>query len=218
MRVLLINPNTSEHITRRMAASAQRVLSPGERLEALTAVSGPVVVGSEAQLREADDNALAMARTHAREGDVIVLAISVDRAAPALRAALPAVTVVGMTEAAIACASLVAARVGLLTIGTAMVPLYRDRVAELGMTQRVGDFEAPELAAAFSSDVETVDPRVLPALTEAGENLRAAGCGAIVLAGAVLCGYETALARALRIPVFDGVACAVGMARLLRRG
>ena len=218
MRVLLINPNTSEHITRRMAASAQRALAAGEQLEALTAVSGPVVVGSEAQLREADANALAMARTHAGEADVIVLAISVDRAAPLLRAALPAITVVGMTEAALACAGLVAARIGLLTIGTAMVPLYRDRVAELGMTQRVGGFAAPELATAFAPDVETVDPRVLPALTEAGASLRNAGCGAIVLAGAVLCGYEAALARALGIPVFDGVACAVGMARLLRRG
>ena len=40
MRFLLINPNTSTHITQRLAASAQGALAPEDELTAVTAATG----------------------------------------------------------------------------------------------------------------------------------------------------------------------------------
>ncbi|MFO1326130.1 MAG: aspartate/glutamate racemase family protein [Rubrivivax sp.] len=217
MRLLLLNPNTTQAITARMARAARRVLLPGETLHELTATQGPAVVRSATQLAEAEAQALALARQHGLAYDVIVLAISLDGAAPALREACPDAVVVGMTEAALEWACAVAAPAGLLTVGSAMLPLYQRRVAECGCADAVVAFAAPDIAAAFDVDVSTVQPAVLAALAAAAEGLRAQGARSVVLAGAVLCGYAPALQASIGLPVFDGIECAVRVARERRR-
>ncbi len=219
MRVLLVNPNTSVRITERLARSARGAMRPTESLTALTAHEGPSVVRSASDLRDAERSALAMVDAHRHAHDVVLLAISLDGAAVAMRARHPGLPVVGMTEAALFSACLRAARVGLLTVGAAMLPLYRERVAAIGVASRVTGYEAPELPAAFAPDAPAVDEGVLATLAEAIERMRVRdGCTAFVLAGAVLCGYGDALTRRASMPVIDGVAAAVGQARLLAGG
>ena len=55
MRLLLVNPNTSRHITERLALSARAVLPPGAQLTALTADHGPAAVRSPEDLQAAAD-------------------------------------------------------------------------------------------------------------------------------------------------------------------
>lgn len=215
MRLLLLNPNTTAAITERMARSARTQLLPGDTLTLLTAEHGPAVVRNAEQLRAAEAGALALAARHLPAHDALLLAISLDGAAQALRQAWPGHVVLGMTEAALACAGLVAPRLGLLTLGAALRPLYAQRVAALGLADRLVGIEAPELPTAFDHPEADVQPAVLQALQHAGERLTAAGAGALVLAGAVLCGYARPLQQALARPVFDGVACATAQARAL---
>jgi len=231
LRLLLVNPNTSVHITERLAASARAALLPGERLTALTAQAGPTVVRSAEGLREAQVSALAMVDQHAADHDGVLLGISLDGAAVALRERHPGLPVVGMTEAALMSACLRVERVGLLTLGGALLPLYRERVAQIGLAQRVVAFEAPEAPTAFAAGTALVEPAVLDVLAASCDRLRDAGAPvgaqvnaqageqggaqAIVLAGAVLCGYAAALSARCGMPVFDGVACAVGQLRIL---
>ncbi|WP_418319985.1 aspartate/glutamate racemase family protein [Piscinibacter sakaiensis] len=214
MRVLLINPNTSVHITERLAASARVALSEGEQLSAVTARNGPAAVREPAQLAAAENNALELAAAHAAGHDAIALGISLDGAAPRLRERYPALAVVGMTEAALLTACLHSERIGLLTVGAAMLPLYRQRVEQIGVAGRVVGWQAPELDAAFSVPGTAAETGVLDGLTTACFSLRDAGAGSIVLAGAVLCGHASALAARSGLPVFDGVACAIGQLRL----
>ena len=96
-----------------------------------------------------------------------------------------------------------------------MLPLYRQRVEQIGIAARVVAYQAAEATRAFEPGRAAVDPAVLAALDLACEGLREAGAGSIVLAGAVLCGYSEAIATRCRMPVFDGVACAVGQIRNL---
>ena len=209
MRLLLINPNSSRHITERMAASACYALTAGDTLTAVTATGEPVVVRSAAMLAQADANALALARAHAPGHDALLLAISLDGAAPRLRAEHPGLAVLGMTEAAVAAALAAGGSFGLLTLGQALVPLYRARVESLGAASALAAIEAPELDAAFTPATHGVDAAVLHGLLPAARRLVDTGAQSIVLAGAVRCGYAAALAAALGVPVFDGVACAV---------
>lgn len=216
MRLLLLNPNTTAAITARLVRSARRRLLAGDSLTAVTADHGPAVVRSADQLAEAEASALALAARHLPAHDALLLAISLDGAADALRRAWPQRVIVGMTEAALACAGLSALRLGVLTVGPAMRPLYEQRLDALGWTPRVVALEAPELAAAFDTHAaDDVQAPVLQALAAAGERLRDAGAEAVVLAGAVLCGYAQPLQGALGMPVFDGVECAVVQARAL---
>ncbi len=216
MRLLLINPNTSTHITQRLAASAQGALEAGDELAAVTAASGPAAVRTAEQLQQADANAMALAVAHAPGRDAIVLAISLDGAARDLRRRLPHLPVVGMTEAALLTACLRVERVGLLTLGASLLPLFRRRTEEVGVASRMAACEAVEAESAFAPG----DPCELPLLdllADGCERLRGAGAEAVVLAGAVLCGYAKALGSRCGMPVFDGVDCAVRQARVLQR-
>jgi allantoin racemase len=214
LRLLLINPNTSAHITERLAASARLALVAGDALTAVTAVDGPRVVRSAAELQQAEASALALAAMHAPTHDAVVLAISLDGAAVRLREAHPGVPVVGMTEAALLIGCLRAERLGLLTLGASLLPLYRERIAQIGLASRVVACEAPELPAAFGADSSGVSPEVLAGLEPACRRLSEAGAQAVVLAGAVLCGYAAALQARCGLPVHDGVSCAVRLARV----
>jgi allantoin racemase len=213
MHYLLINPNASAHITARLAASARAVLAPDETLATVNAAHEPVVVRDAATLAQADAQALALFDAHAADADAVLLGISLDGAADALRARSVGKPVVGMTEAAVMSALLTAPRLGLLTLGPAMAPLYAARMAQMGVAGRVAGIEAPEAPSAFLPQTTGVDPATLAALDAAGARLQAAGAGALVLAGAVLCGYAPALTALRGMPVFDGMACAVLQAR-----
>lgn len=214
MRLLLINPNSSAHITERLAASARSALAAGDVLTAVNASDGPRVVRDASALQPAEASALALAATHAPGHDAIVLGISLDGAAVTLRERYPALPVIGMTEAALLTAALRAERLGLLTLGKALLPLYRQRVAQIGLAARLAACEAPEAGDAFATGGTLVAPDVLEPMAAACSRLRQAGAEAIVLAGAVLCGYAEVLQVRSGVPVFDGVDCAVRQARL----
>lgn len=209
MRILLLNPNASAHITARMAASARAELGPDDELVPLTNPHGPAVVRSAAQLAEAEATLPALMAPQVARCDAMVLAISLDGAIDRLRPAWGAKPARGMTEAAVAQAAQVAPRVGLLTLGPDMAPLYAARLATLLPPERIAGVRAPAMEQAFAPG-EGVDPGVLQTLLQAA---RALPADAYVLAGAVLCGYEGALQAALGRPVFDGVRCAVRQVR-----
>lgn len=213
MRILLINPNTSAHITSRLAASARKVLEPGDELTAVTGSEGPPVVCNADTLAHADSNALALARAHTAEHDAVVLAISLDGATRQLRSTYPNVPFVGMTEAALLTACVCAERIGVLTLGADLLPLYRRRVDEIGLASRVVAYRTPEVPRAFVTEADMIDPVVLDVLTDSIGQMKREGAQVIVLAGAVLCGYAEALTSRCGLLVLDGVACAVGQLR-----
>jgi allantoin racemase len=119
-----------------------------------------------------------------------------------------------MTEAALLTACLRADRIGVVTLGASLLPLSWQRITEVGVVSRVVAVEAPEAPAAFEAGASDVSPALLASLADASDRLRRAGAQAIVLAGAVLCGYAQALQARTGLPVFDGVDCAVRQARL----
>lgn len=215
MRLLLINPNTSTHITARLAASARAALAPGDELTAVTASLGPTVVRNADMLAQADANAVALAESHGSAHDAIVLGISLDGAVRRLRERFSDRPVVGMTEAALMTACLSADRIGLLTLGADLLTLYRQRVADIGVASRVVAYEAPESSRAFSADGNGLDPIVLELLEDSCRSLQRGGAQSVVLAGAVLCGYAASLTARCGLPVLDGIVCAVNQARLL---
>lgn len=212
-RLLLVNPNTSAHITERLARSARAHLPAGATLTALTATEGPAAVRSPAELAASGERVLAIAQAHQADHDAAIVGISLDCGLAATRAAWAPRPVVGMTEAACHMACLSGQRFALLTLGSTMADSYHEHVASLGLSQRLLGVAAPDAPEAFSAAAHEVLPSVLDALAAAAQPLRDRGASSIVLAGAVLCGYAPALSLRLKLPVFDGVACAVELIR-----
>lgn len=212
LRLLLINPNTSDHITTRMELSARRVMPKGTILTAITADVGPQAVRSVADVEYATSNVHRMAQEHGAGHDAVLLGISLDCGLHELRQLRDPQPIVGMTEAACLMACLHGPRFGLLTLGAHMAPLYLAHVTHMGFGQRLIGVEAPDAPQAFQASPDHVSPQLLDLLTQSAHTSFAQGAQCVVLAGAVLCGYAPALEARLGRPILDGIACAVLLA------
>lgn len=215
MRLLLINPNRTAAITERVAQPARRMLAVEDVLDTVTSTTGPEVVRSPAQLEAASQEVQSLAARHGSGYDAIILGISLDCGLMETRRQQRGQWVIGMTEAACHAACIASARFGVLTVGSGMAGAYAEHVRALGLESRCIGVAAPDCPEAFVSPATAQVPEVLRVLTHSAFELRSRGADSIVLAGAVLCGYGAALAQVVSIPVWEGPACAVSMARLL---
>lgn len=214
MRLLLINPNTTLAITDRMVAAAQRVLAAGDTLTAVTAETGPTVIGSRAEAAVAAYGVLELAAQYAPGHDAIVLGVSLDCGLLALRE-LASVPVIGMTEAALLTACQLGQRVALLTVGPYTLTMYEELVNSYGLAHRVPMCRAVDVPAFYNATCSEEEEH---ALLAACQRLIADDrVDAIVLAGAVLCDRAFRLAPSLGVPVIDAAAAATLQASALAR-
>jgi allantoin racemase len=216
MRLLLINPNTSAHITERMLHAARAALGPDVRVDGATARFGPAVIGTRSEAAIAAHAALDVAAREADGYDAVVLGVSLDCGLAPLRELLD-VPVAAMTESGLACAGMLGQRLGLLTLGARMLPLYRELVAGYGMQDRLVGWRAPELPAAFGGG-SAPDGAVADAVADAvARMVDEDGVEAVLLSGAVLAGYAALLRERVDVPLIDCAAAAALQAVALVR-
>lgn len=215
MRLLLLNPNRSVWITERVAAPARSVLRAGEVLDTVTSATGPDAVTSADQLAAAALEVQTLAALHGKGYDAIILGISLDCGLHETRAARYPQPVIGMTEAACLAASLAGPKFGLLTIGSGMAMSFQAHVHMLGLQDRFVGVAAPDCPDAFKAESALFSPEIVQLLADGVRDLVARGAHSVVLAGAVLCGCGPVLRAKVGVPVWEGPACAVGMARTL---
>ncbi len=211
MRILLINPNTSQFVTDTAAAEARKVCAPTTAIEAVTGTIGPPIIGCRSEAAIGAYAALELAATHGRDADAIVLAVSFDCGLPAIRQAF-SMPVVGMTEAAAHTACMVGGRFALLTFGDRVAPLYEELIDSYGLTSRfVGVHCIPALTPAQLRDPSLVQDRIV----DAAHTLAKQGADSVILGGAVFAGLPNRLDKETPIPLIDGLAAAVRMAETL---
>lgn len=208
MKILLVNPNTTQAVTDSVLKAAQATARPGTVLRAVTGTFGPQVIGSRADNALAQHGVLQLVADHAADVDAVVLAVSLDTALWACREILT-VPVIGMTEAGLLTACTLAPRVGLLTYGRRMGPIYRELAESYGLGSRLAG-----VAAIDATPEKTYSARdeVLAEIRIAARGLIDDGAEAIVLAGAAMASMAGELQPDLDVPLLDGVACAVALA------
>jgi allantoin racemase len=205
MKLLLINPNTSEHVSARMLSAAQASLGRHAQVVAVTGVRGPAVVGSRTENTLAAAHAVELAAEHAKNVDAVVLGISTDAGLAALRELLH-VPVTGMLEAALMSAAQLGSRIGLLTLGQRMLPLYQEQVQAYAMGARMVAWCGATLPALYSPNPgpEAIDLLCEQALAMVDQN----DLDVLILSGAVLAGYRDIVAQRLPVPLVDGTEAA----------
>jgi allantoin racemase len=203
--VRILNPNTSRSMTDAVEAAARAVARPGTTITASCSTTAPATVETAVDEVFGAAGVLAQVERGEEEGiDGYVIACFGDTGIDAARerAAGP---VVGMTEAALQAAALVAHRFTVITMPPRTIAMTDRVVAALGLGHRC-TVRAVDVAVA---DIESgAGPAYVVFAEEARTALAADGAEAVVLGCAGLTELVTALRASLGVPVIDGVAAA----------
>ncbi|WP_342360460.1 aspartate/glutamate racemase family protein [Terrarubrum flagellatum] len=207
MRLLLINPNTSESITDLVANAARRAAAPGTEIIGVTAAFGARYIGSRAAAAIAGHAALDAYARHGEGADGVMLACFGDPGLLALREASHA-PVTGMAEASCHVACTLGQRFSIITGGLRWGPMLEEFVAMIGLKDRL-------------ASVRTVAPTgaEIAANPEAAYALLADACNAaiekdgadiVILGGAGLLGIAEKIADRASAPLIDCMQATMG--------
>jgi allantoin racemase len=209
MRILLVNPNMTEAMTRDMTAVAERVAGDRAWIVPLTAPRGFPYIASRAEAQVAGGIALEMIAENLSGIDAVIMAAFGD---PGLRGAreLFDMPVIGMAEAAMMSASMLGERFSIVTFSPVMRRWYLDCVADSGLTARCTGVRTPDDHPLDVSGLrETLrDPLIDLARKAATTD----GADVIILGGAPLAGLAPQIADQVPALVIDPIAAAVAQA------
>jgi allantoin racemase len=212
MKLLLINPNTSESVSELIRAEAQRSASPGTEIEVLTAPFGVAYIETRFESLIGAYATAQLAAEHHAQYDAVIVAAFGDPGLTGLREAL-SIPVTGLTEAALASAHLLGHRISIIAISQRIQAWYREVVDSYGFTSRLASIRALDRPLSSIGGVQAEHAQALKALAE--KAVDEDGAEVIVLAGAPLAGLARSLKGHLPVPVVDGVSSAIRHAETL---
>jgi Asp/Glu/hydantoin racemase len=209
MHLLLINPNTTASITKRMEELARALVPTGTQVTAVTGRFGARYVASRATYAIAGHAALDAYAEHGATADAVVLACFGDPALLALKE-LAYQPVVGMAEASCLRAAALGGRFAIVTGGERWGPMLREFVAGIGLADRLASVAtvAPT-GAAIAADPESA----LDLLAEACRLCAVRdGADSVILAGAGLAGLTARIRDRVPVPLIDSLEASVRLA------
>jgi Asp/Glu/hydantoin racemase len=212
MKLLLINPNTSDSVSDLIRAEAERSAAPGTSVEVLTAPFGVAYIETRFEALIGAYAAAELAAAHHERFDAVIVAAFGDPGLAGLREALPC-PVTGLTEAALASASLLGQRFSIVAISQRIRAWYRETVQHIGLEGRLASIRGLDETLADIGNVQGNQGERLVQLAE--RCVDEDGADVIVLAGAPLAGLARSLSGRLPVPAVDGVSSAVRHAETL---
>ena len=212
MRILVLNSNTSEVVTGKLAPVARAAASPGTEIVAVTGTSGPRVIGTRAENALAEASTLALIARHGQDCDAAMIAVSYDTGLRAARELFP-IPVVGMTEAGLLTACMLGGRIGIVTFGRRVLPLYQELIAGYGLLGRIAAWRVMESTAAYKAGAHPELDRELVAA--ANDLVEKDYAEVIIITGAVMAGVPARLQPQVPVPIVDCVVAGVRQAELL---
>ncbi|MDH4391483.1 MAG: aspartate/glutamate racemase family protein [Aquabacterium sp.] len=208
--LLLINPNTSTHVTDLLARHARALAPAGAVLHAVTAPFGAAYIASADAVAIANDAVpaawAAHLAGHAAPSAVLVACFG-DPGVQALRAAT-SVPVLGLAEVAMREADALAAadadgRYAIVTGGAAWGPMLEDLALRLGLSARLaGVVTVERTGGELLADPVAAQAILLGACQQA---LALGQVRAIVIGGAALADLAAPLAPQVPVPLIDNV-------------
>jgi Asp/Glu/hydantoin racemase len=206
MRFLMINPNTTEAVTEKLAAHA-RALAPGAEIDAVTGGFGAPYIASRAAAVVGAHAALDAARQHvgSRNGpaySAILMACFGEPGIEALREEFP-IPVLGMAESSFKAALQIGRKFAVVTGGPAWGPMLRDFAAVRGMADNLIAVRTLTIdGGAIAKNPEAALPWLAGEVTGAAHD----GADSVILGGAGLVGLASRLPR-VAVPVLDCLEC-----------
>jgi allantoin racemase len=212
MRILVLNANTSDVVTEKVAAAARAAASAGTEIVAVTGTFGGRVIGTRAEHAIGEHSTVALVARHAPGCDAVVIGVSYDTGLRAARELLD-VPVVGMTEAGLLTACMLGGSIGVVTFGRRVLPLYKELVASYGLASRIAGWRVLESTAAYARGAHPELDREIVA--QARDLVDRDHAEVILLTGAVMAGVPARLQPDLPVPMVDCIVCGVRQAEML---
>lgn len=215
MEILVVNPNTTGSMTRKIGLAAERAAGPGTRIRATQPEMGPASI--EGFYDEAFSVPGLLAEIARGEADGVaahIIACFDDTGLDAARS-LAAAPVIGIGEAAFHMASLVAHRFAVVTTLSRSIAAIEANLVRYGLAARCAAVRAAEVPVLALEDRDAgAVGRIAAEIARAQAEDRA---DAIVLGCAGMADLADELSAAHGLPVVDGVASAVVLAEGLAR-
>jgi len=212
MRVLVVNPNTTESMTTTIAAAAREAASGATEIVARTSALGPESIEGYYDEVFSIPGLLTEIAKGEREGAAAAIIACFDDTGLDAARAMAGIPVVGICEAALAMAGFIAKRF------TVVTTLERSRVPVEELARRYGFAERAKVRAANIPVLSLEDPnsgardRLRSEIANAIEEDKAE---AIVLGCAGMADLARTLQGEFGMPVIDGVGAAVKQAEAL---
>lgn len=207
MRVLVINPNTSQGITDRIAQAALSAAHPGDHVTTLSAAFGPELIVTPEDGAEAARGVVETIRSQAALPDAIILASFGDTGSEQVRALWPNIPVIGIAEAAFESVRQIGKPFAIVTFAPEVAPPLRDKAIEHGVGhQLIGVAFHPE---ALQGDPADVADALFEELLDLCNACARDGAQAIVMGGGPLAGLAARIAPLCGVPIIDGTVEAI---------
>ena len=213
MRIMVINPNTSESMTEHICHELERVKDAETELTVTNPSHGPVSIESAFDEAYAVPPTLELVKQAEKEKyDAVVLACFSD---PGLEAAREAVSipVLGIEETALHVAAMLGHKFSIITGPFRRVPSKTDHVIGLGLESRLASVRPLDMSVLeMDAEPERAKARIREVAATA---VREDGAEVIILGCAGLAGYAADIERELGVVVLDPTPVALKMSELL---
>lgn len=208
-RILVINPNSTEAVTRGIdAALAPLRLPGGPEIECVTLKEGPPGIETQAHVESVVQPLVRTVAARDNDASAFVIACYSD---PGLHACREATRkpVLGIAECGILTALTLGGRFGVISILQKAIPRHLRYVAQMGVSDRMAGDRAIELGVVELAD----EGRTIGRMIEVGKTLRDTdGADVLVMGCAGMARYRDRLQDALGVPAVEPTQAAVGMA------
>jgi Asp/Glu/hydantoin racemase len=211
-RILLVNPNTSESVTERIAAVARGAASDGTSVDAVTANEGVPYIATRAEAVIGGKAALDLLAAHSAGYDAAVVAAFGDPGLGGARELL-SIPVVGLAEAAMLTSCMLGRRFAIVSFSATLGPWYRECVEYHGLVERLAGIRLLDGGFQNIGSVQEEKEDLLVDLSRRA--VEQDGADVIILAGAPLAGLAEKTAHRIPVPVVDGVIAALRQAEVL---
>lgn len=211
-RILVVNPNTTRSMTRKIGAAAAAAAYAGTYVEAVNPSDGPTSIEGYFDEALSVPGMLETIRDAGEGFDAFIIACFDDTGLDAARC-IASSPVIGIGEAAFHVAALISNRFGVVTTLARSVPAIEHNLARYGLAARCGGVEAVDVPVL---DLEDPESGAYARIHEKILAIKAQGrCDAIVLGCAGMADLANRLSHQTDMPVIDGVSCAVKLAESL---
>ncbi len=212
MKIMVINPNTSQSMTDHLRQELEPIKRPDTELTVVCAERGPETIESAYDEAYAIPPTLDLVKKANREGyDAVILACFSD---PGLEAAkeISEIPVIGIEESSLHMAAMLGSKFTVVTPRKQRIPSKREHVHMRGMSHFLASVRSLDLSVAETdADPERTKKRVLEVSRQAVED----GAEVIILGCAGMAGYAPEIESKLNIKVIDPSAVALKVAEAM---
>jgi Asp/Glu/hydantoin racemase len=209
MRILVINPNSTEAVTRGIDQAVEPLrMTGGPAIDCVTLKEGPPGIETQQHVDSVVQPLLSLVRAKEAEYAAFVIACYSDPGLHSVREATKK-PVLGISECGILTALTLGHRFGVIAILEKSIPRHLRYVGALGVTERL----AGELAVGIPVVELSNEEKTFRRMVEVGKALRERhGADVVVMGCAGMARYRKPLQDEIGIPVVEPTQAAVAMA------